>query len=559
MITKRICLVSTWWLLICLMVLLVFSGSVFAGTMTVAEVRESVVRIEVRPGGWEDIRNFNPDTQSLRGSGFVIGSEQPFQYVVTTWNNVNPDTYRQAFNRNVDSVDVFVWRSADDRFPARVEIPLITSNIAVLELDPNHLLYGYTPLMIGDRTMIDSGDDMTIIGYPQGIATARPQQSEVVRNMLSQEIRVQNIRNYVMQAGTSIDRGSEGGPLINADGHVIGVAVFQVGGTGLPGGSEIDELIGALEARGVNFLKAGEAAPAEEEEEEPAPPPPPPPPPPAPEPLAQVSNVRFLDDGILAWDSVDNSTGYEVLLYKDDNQVSSRNVGSDTNRLDLNETIKENGAGSYSAKVKALGEGDYVDGPDAASSNIFIEEEGWFGYPRPLVIGVGSGAVALLAIMAVAVTMMNKKKAPAAAAAGASTAAGAGAATQRASAPVTQAKPSTAPVTKAKAVGPKASIKGISGHFAGKTVELVEGHLVIGRDPRMAQLVYPQSYEDVSRKHLSIRFDERSNKFILEDSSSNGTYLSSNQKLEPGKPYYMNPGERFYITDPKEVFELQKA
>ncbi len=559
MITKRVCLFSTWWLLICLMVLLLFSGSVFAGTMTVAEVRESVVRIEVRPGGWEDIRNFDPDTQSLRGSGFVIGSEEPFQYVVTTWNNVNPDTYRQTFNRNVDSVDVFVWRSADDRFPARVEIPLIRANIAVLELDPNHLLYGYRPLMIGNRSMIDAGDDMTIIGYPQGLATARPQQTEVVRNMLSQQITVQNVRNYVMQAGTSIDRGSEGGPLINADGHVVGVAVFQVGLTGLPGGSEIDELIGALDSRGLDFLRAGEAPPAEEEEDEEEPAPPPPPPPPAPEPLAQVSNVRFLDDGILAWDPVDNADGYEVLLFKDDNQVSSQNVGSDANRLDLSETIKDNGAGSYSAKVKALGEGDYVDGPDAASSNVYIEEEGWFGYPRPLVIGIGSGGVALLAIIAVAVTMMKKKSAPAAAAAGASAGASAGAATQRASAPVTQAKPSTAPVTRAKSVGPKTSIKGISGHFAGKSVELIEGHLVIGRDPRMAQLVYPQSYEDVSRKHLSIRFDERSNKFILEDSSSNGTFLSSNQKLEPGKPYYLNTGERFYIADPKEVFELQKA
>ncbi len=555
MITKRVCLASTWWLLICLLVLLSFSGSVLAGTMTVAEVRESVVRIEVRPGGWEDIRNFNPDTQSLRGSGFVIGKEEPFQYVVTTWNNVNPDTYRQTFDRNVDSVDVFVWRSADDRFPARVEIPLIRANIAVLELDPNHLLYGYTPLMIGDRTMIEPGDDMTIIGYPQGLATARPQQTEVVRNMYSQQINVQNVRNYVMQAGTSIDRGSEGGPLINADGHVVGVAVFQVGLTNTPGGSEIDELIGALGARGINFLKAGEEVAVDEEEEEPAPPPPPPPPP-APEPLAQVSNVRFLEDGVLAWDSVDNADGYEVLLFKNDNQVSSRNVDSDTTRVDFSEAMKEHGAGSYSAKVKALGDGDYVDGPDATSSNVYVEEEKWFGYPRPLVIGIGSGGIALLAIIAVAVTMMKKKSAPAAAAAAG---ASAGAATQRVSAPVTQAKPSTAPVTRAKSVGPKTSVKGISGHFAGKTIELIDGNLVIGRDPRMAQLVYPQSYEDVSRKHLSIRFDERSNKFILEDSSSNGTYLSSNQKLEPGKPYYLNPGERFYITDPKEVFELQRA
>jgi pSer/pThr/pTyr-binding forkhead associated (FHA) protein len=73
----------------------------------------------------------------------------------------------------------------------------------------------------------------------------------------------------------------------------------------------------------------------------------------------------------------------------------------------------------------------------------------------------------------------------------------------------------------------------------------------------MAQLVYPPSKEEISRKHLSIRFDEKTNKFILEDSSSNGTFLSSNQKLESGKPYYLNAGDRFYVADPKEVFELK--
>ncbi len=118
-------------------------------------------------------------------------------------------------------------------------------------------------------------------------------------------------------------------------------------------------------------------------------------------------------------------------------------------------------------------------------------------------------------------------------------------------------KETSVPVTKAKPVSPKLLIKGIAGHFAGQKAELFEGHLVIGRDPKLAQIVYPQSYKNISRKHLSIRFDNRTNKFILEDSSSEGTYLSSNQRLEVGKPYYLEPGERFYLVDNKEVFELR--
>ncbi|WP_430383875.1 FHA domain-containing protein [Anoxynatronum buryatiense] len=129
---------------------------------------------------------------------------------------------------------------------------------------------------------------------------------------------------------------------------------------------------------------------------------------------------------------------------------------------------------------------------------------------------------------------------------------------------VTRAKPAaldpqTAPMTKAKtgaAVTPGPGIKGISGHFAGQSVEFVNGQLTIGRDPRMAHLVYPQSFEEISRKHVTIRFDDKTRQFVLEDSSSNGTFLSSSEQLDSGKPYYLKPGDRFYLADPKEVFEL---
>ncbi len=116
--------------------------------------------------------------------------------------------------------------------------------------------------------------------------------------------------------------------------------------------------------------------------------------------------------------------------------------------------------------------------------------------------------------------------------------------------------PVTTPVQKQQSK-PHASLKGVSGHFSGQEVDFSTGVVTIGRDPRLCQVVFPQSDTDVSRKHCTVRFDEATQTFTLEDFSSNGTFLSSNQKLESGKPYILKPGDRFYVSDPKNVFEVR--
>ncbi|WP_241423503.1 Ig-like domain-containing protein [Candidatus Contubernalis alkaliaceticus] len=103
---------------------------------------------------------------------------------------------------------------------------------------------------------------------------------------------------------------------------------------------------------------------------------------------------------------------------------------------------------------------------------------------------------------------------------------------------------------------PRPFIMGISGQFAGQRFDLVRGRLVIGRDSS-SQLVYPTSQEEISRKHCTVMYDEAAQKFILEDSSSNGTYLSSGERLFPGEQYQLNWGERFYLAQPGELFETK--
>ena len=119
--------------------------------------------------------------------------------------------------------------------------------------------------------------------------------------------------------------------------------------------------------------------------------------------------------------------------------------------------------------------------------------------------------------------------------------------------------PGGAPKTVAKgsSAGTQAVLIGVSGYFAGNKLELGQGRMSIGRDPRLSQLVYPQDNEEISRKHCTIFYEDKIGQFGLEDSSSNGTFLSSNERLETGKTYYLKPGDRFFITDPKETFEVK--
>ena len=104
--------------------------------------------------------------------------------------------------------------------------------------------------------------------------------------------------------------------------------------------------------------------------------------------------------------------------------------------------------------------------------------------------------------------------------------------------------------------GKTITIKAVSGHFEGKNIKFLKNRLVIGRDPREAQLVYPGSNQRISRVHCTINYDKPNNSFIIIDSSTNGTYFAGGAKLEPGKPYVLKSGDRFYLADKIEMFEI---
>ncbi len=100
-------------------------------------------------------------------------------------------------------------------------------------------------------------------------------------------------------------------------------------------------------------------------------------------------------------------------------------------------------------------------------------------------------------------------------------------------------------------------LRNIKGEYEGQYIEMDAGEICIGRDPNSCQLVFSQDSPFVSGKHCVISYNARENAFYLQDlGSTNGTFLTSDEKLVPGKFYILQDGDGFYLGDKNASFEV---
>ncbi len=82
----------------------------------------------------------------------------------------------------------------------------------------------------------------------------------------------------------------------------------------------------------------------------------------------------------------------------------------------------------------------------------------------------------------------------------------------------------------------------LKGSMGGKVVPLKKGTpVVIGRDPKRCQIVYPKDAAGVSSVHCTISYDGNQ-VTVADNGSSYGTFVGG-QKVEPGKPMVMHRGQ----------------
>lgn len=103
-------------------------------------------------------------------------------------------------------------------------------------------------------------------------------------------------------------------------------------------------------------------------------------------------------------------------------------------------------------------------------------------------------------------------------------------------------------------------LRGLTGFYAGQSIPMEEKPWVFGRDQHVANLVFPPEVTQVSKRHCELRYDPQVDTVVLEDTwSSNGTFLESGEKVEPGKPKRLRPGDRFYLATRDNLFEIGPA
>ncbi len=102
------------------------------------------------------------------------------------------------------------------------------------------------------------------------------------------------------------------------------------------------------------------------------------------------------------------------------------------------------------------------------------------------------------------------------------------------------------------------TLYGVSGEYAGVELELSDEPVVIGRDPRVSQLVFSADTAGVSGRHCSIWFDPAHQTVLVQDLwSSHGTFLESGERLTSGEPRPLRSADQFYLADPEVLFEVR--
>jgi S1-C subfamily serine protease len=173
----------------------------------------SSVRVQPDPFFGNPFGQSQSQTQEALGSGFVIDKAG---HIVTNYHVV------QGSSR------VEVSFSNNEKVRARVVGVDPSTDVAVLQVNTHSR--ALTPLLLGNSDSVRVGDAVVAIGNPFGLDRSI---TAGIVSALQRPIQAPNgfTIDHVIQTDAALNHGNSGGPLLNAQGHVVGVnAQIQTGG-----------------------------------------------------------------------------------------------------------------------------------------------------------------------------------------------------------------------------------------------------------------------------------------------------------------------------------------
>lgn len=101
----------------------------------------------------------------------------------------------------------------------------------------------------------------------------------------------------------------------------------------------------------------------------------------------------------------------------------------------------------------------------------------------------------------------------------------------------------------------RAVLQGTGNLFYGKSIDLTQGKIIIGRDPQRCNLVFPAETPGISAVHCEISF--MGGAFLLRDlGSTYGTFLANGVKLNAMQEQRLSPNSSFYLAASENSFTI---
>lgn len=104
---------------------------------------------------------------------------------------------------------------------------------------------------------------------------------------------------------------------------------------------------------------------------------------------------------------------------------------------------------------------------------------------------------------------------------------------------------------------PEPALRGVAGMYAGSVFKIKPDQtVVLGRDPKQAQIVFSQGADKISRRHCSVMFSSRLGQYQVVDHSSNGTFVSGS-RLQPNVPVTLPRGTQLALGSNDNIIRLE--